>query len=143
GCATTEGTRSGEPAPPARTEAVAPDALPVLALRSYVVLPGEREAIHVGRPQSMALFRQVHIDQLIGIVTQKDREIAEPRAKDLHEVGTLVRVVGFMVDEEGRNAIAVEGISRFRLQEIVEEYPYLQARVALLPEPKPSRAAED
>lgn len=143
GCAASEARRPDQPARRLKTSEAASDALPVLALRSYVVLPGEREAIHVGRPQSMALFRQVHIDQLVGIVTQKDREVAEPRAKDLYEVGTLARVVGFMVDEQGRNAIAVEGISRFRLEEIVEEYPYLQARVALLPEPKPSRAAEE
>lgn len=143
GCAATETARRVEPKPTPVATRGGGDALPVLALRSYVVLPGEREALHVGRPQSMALFRQVHIGQIIGIVTQKDERVFEPRAQDLYDVGTLARVVGFMVDEEGRSAIAVEGISRFRLQEIVEEYPFLQARVTPLSEPKPSRAAEE
>ncbi len=106
----------------------APDApespFPLLPLRNGVLFPGTVTTLAVGRPQSLAILRQVKPGQtVIGVAVQKDSRVADPSFDDLHAVGTFARVVG--VQRHGDNAVmlSLQGLSRFELKGLVETTP--------------------
>ena len=118
----------------------APDApespFPLLPLRNGVLFPGTVTTLAVGRPQSLAILRQVKPGQtVIGVAVQKDSRVADPTFEDLHPVGTFARVVG--VQRHGDNAVmlSLQGLSRFELRSLVETSPAWLADGAPLREP--------
>jgi len=118
----------------------APDApespFPLLPLRNGVLFPGTVTTLAVGRPQSLAILRQVKPGQtVIGVAVQKDSRVADPTFDDLHPVGTFARVVG--VQRHGDNAVmlSLQGLSRFELRSLVETSPAWLADGAPLREP--------
>ena len=118
----------------------APDApespFPLLPLRNGVLFPGTVTTLAVGRPQSLAILRQVKPGQtVIGVAVQKDSRVADPTFDDLHTVGTFARVVG--VQRHGDNAVmlSLQGLSRFELRSLVETSPAWLADGAPLREP--------
>ena len=118
----------------------APDApespFPLLPLRNGVLFPGTVTTLAVGRPQSLAILRQVKPGQtVIGVAVQKDSRIADPSFDDLHPVGTFARVVG--IQRHGDNAVmlSLQGLSRFSLNSLVETHPHWLADGEPLREP--------
>ncbi len=118
----------------------APDApespFPLLPLRNGVLFPGTVTTLAVGRPQSLAILRQVKPGQtVIGVAVQKDSRIADPSFSDLHPVGTFARVVG--IQRHGDNAVmlSLQGLSRFSLNSLVETHPHWLADGEPLREP--------
>ncbi|KAF2157340.1 putative LON domain serine protease [Myriangium duriaei CBS 260.36] len=51
--------------------------------------------------------------------------------KDLFQFGTLAKVAGVQGRRRGELALVVEGVSRFKIDKIEQEKPYLEARVTL------------
>jgi len=101
-----------------------------------VLFPGTVTTLAVGRPQSLAILRQVKPGQtVIGVAVQKDSRVADPTFDDLHPVGTFARVVG--VQRHGDNAVmlSLQGLSRFELRSLVETSPAWLADGAPLREP--------
>ncbi len=97
---------------------------PLLPLRNGVLFPGTVTTLAVGRPQSLAILRQVKPGQtVIGVAVQKDSKVADPTFEDLHPVGTFARVVG--VQRHGDNAVmlSLQGLSRFELHRLAETSP--------------------
>jgi len=60
---------------------------------------------------------------------EKSVEPAQAKPKDLYRYGTLARVSGVQGRGRGDLSLVVEGISRFRLDQITQEKPYLEAKV--------------
>ena len=60
---------------------------------------------------------------------ERSVEPAQATAKDLYRYGTLARVSGVQGRGRGDLSLVVEGISRFRLDQITQEKPYLEAKV--------------
>ncbi len=60
--------------------------LPILPLRNSVVFPASVVPINVGRPRSVRLVEDLagHERAVVGIVSQRDAEIDEPRFEDLY-----------------------------------------------------------
>jgi len=109
--------------------------LPLLPLRSGMVLPGALVTLPVGRTRSRALVRAVDHDDLVLLAVQKDASVAEPTREDLHDIAVLAQVRQKTERSGGRAALLlVEGIERVRLLELVTEQPYLRARTELVPE---------
>ncbi len=87
-------------------------AIPVLPLRSAVVLPGEQAVLPVGRAPSLAAVRSAQAgDGRLLLLPQNDPECERPGPRDLGLVGTLARVVEVEPDAEGWR-VAVQGLSR-------------------------------
>jgi len=63
-----------------------PDILPILPLRNTVLFPGVIIPITVGREKSVRLIKEIEKgNKRLGVVAQKDPDIDEPEAKDLHQ----------------------------------------------------------
>jgi ATP-dependent Lon protease len=97
---------------------------PVLPLRNGVLFPGAVIALPVGRERSVALARTLVKGDLIGVLTQKDRNVAEPADGDLHRVGTFARVVDSTRMPSGDYRLVIEGVGRLRLGAIVRRDPF-------------------
>ncbi|MFO7564813.1 MAG: endopeptidase La, partial [Enhygromyxa sp.] len=62
----------------------------------------------------------------------------EPGAEDLHEVGCAVRILKVIKLARDNYSVILQGVMRIKIEEIVTDDPFLQARVTALPEVEPS-----
>jgi ATP-dependent Lon protease len=107
-----------------------PQVLPILPLRNSVFFPGGVLPLAVGRQKTIALIKDaVRDDQVIGVVTQRKAEEEDPGAADLYSMGTVARIVKLLKMGEDNYSLVVQGLARFRVLDLVQEAPYLKARV--------------
>jgi ATP-dependent Lon protease len=106
--------------------------IPLLPLRSGILLPGASRTFSVGRKKSVALVRAVHVNDIIAVVTQRQPSAREPKAGDLYPLGTLARVTEVLRLDDGHYRVGLEGLDRYRIESIVETEPFLRAEVTLL-----------
>ena len=107
-----------------------PEDLPLLSLRNTVLFPGVVIPITVGRDRSIRLVKEAHkLEHRIGVVSQKNDDIEIPNGEDLNEVGTVAKVIKMLRMPDGSNTVILQGQKRFKWTEIVQEEPYMKARV--------------
>jgi ATP-dependent Lon protease len=118
-----------------RTDPVMPlSPFALLPLRSGTLFPGTTLTLPVGRMRSVALLDDLGARALLGVVTQRDPAVADPALGDLHEVGTLARVVQIERTRDRGYRVVLEGLSRFRLTGLARSEPYWLAEGEALPE---------
>ena len=67
--------------------------LPVIALRTQVVLPRTLENVDVGRPKSKRALEEAHAgDNRVLLVVQRDARVDDPGENELYDVGTLALI---------------------------------------------------
>lgn len=143
-CSTTRVARRRRKRDPARASSVKPvpgERLPLLPLRDLVFLPSTVLPLLVGRPRSTAALDAAAICGDILVVTaQRDADQEDPGPHDLHDVGTLVRIVQRTTLPDGTDRVLFRGLRRVRL-EGVEEGPHgLRAEPLPFPHPTPAPA---
>ena len=107
-----------------------PDILPILPLKNTVLFSGVIVPISVGRKKSLKLIKSVYKkDRLIGIVTQKDAKIDDPKTNDLFQVGTLAQIIKVLEMPDNSTTVIIQGLKRFRIGAFVKEKPYFNAVV--------------
>lgn len=111
----------------------------VLPLRNTVLYPDVTIPITVAREKSIQVVRQAYAspDKLIGVIAQKNPELEDPQATDLHNIGTQAVILRMIKIPDGSITIVVQGQSRFQVQEYTQEEPYFKAKVSALPENLP------
>ena len=125
-----------------KQELEAPDIVAVLPLRETVLFPQAVLPLSAGRASSVRLVEEaVRASRLIGVVTQRDSAEEDPGADGLYPIGVLARIHKAAKQADGTVRLVVQGISRFRLVEVLEDKPFLRARVQ--PVADPSDAASD
>jgi len=131
-----EGTGSGAlPALPS-------DALIIVPVRNTVLFPGLVLPITVGRSKSIAAAQQAVRDQRqVGILMQRDAEVADPGPIDMHRMGTVANIVRYLTAPDGAHHLVCQGEQRFQVSEYLSGWPFLVARVVRIPEPA-TRSAE-
>lgn len=125
-------------------DVVMPDTLPILALRNAVLFPDTIIPITVGREKSVKLVRDVYSkDKILGAVAQKDARVEDPGEGDLFETGTLARIIKIIEMPDGGTTIILQGIKRFKIQDILFREPYFTATVKYLEEEISKRASKE
>ncbi|MBK8693524.1 MAG: endopeptidase La [Deltaproteobacteria bacterium] len=108
-----------------RTDPVMPRSpFALLPLRSGTLFPGTTLTLPVGRTRSVALLDDLGAQAILGVVTQRDPSVTDPGLGDLHEVGTLARIVQVERTRDRGYRVVLEGLSRFRLTGIARSEPY-------------------
>ncbi len=116
-------------------EGIVPSHLPVLPLKSTVVFPRIFIPLSVGRRRSLQLLDDLPgAERHIAVATQLDETAEEVGFKDLHHVGSMVRVQHMLKLPDGTVQLAVLGLRRIKLLSAMTEEPYLSCRVEMLPE---------
>jgi ATP-dependent Lon protease len=107
-----------------------PDELPLLPLRDTVLFPNSFMPLAVARESSVRLIDEaISQGKLIGVFTQRDATVEEPRQADLYEVGTASLIHKMFKLPDGSLRLIVQGLERLRLDEVKETLPYLRGRV--------------
>ena len=117
--------------------AVLPEGVVALVpMRNAVLFPYGTMPLVVGRAKSVAaLSHVVQRGGLLGIVLQRDAKQDDPDRAGLHDIGTLARVLQHVEGGEGQQHALCQGMHRFRIDELVDGFPFLAARVTRLDEP--------
>ncbi|MGD2145018.1 MAG: endopeptidase La [Anaerolineae bacterium] len=112
-----------------------PSTLPILPLRGMVIYPMTAVPIRVGQPRSVRLVDDaVHDNRIIGLVASRDPDVESPGQDDVFHVGTAAAVHRLAKGPDGTLTLIVQGLVRIRIEEFVDEAPYLAARVSTIPE---------
>src|SRR2546428_318469 len=107
-----------------------PDVLGILPLRNAVVFPHAVVPLGAGRASSLRLIEEALAgSRLVGAVLQRDASDDAPGAAGLYTVGTVVVIHKAFKQADGTLRLIVQGLERFRIVEIVQESPYLRARI--------------
>ena len=110
-----------------------PSELPVVPLRSAVVLPMTVAPLGVSRPVSVeAVNRALAGDRLVLLLLQKS-EVDEPSTDDLERVGTIA-AIRQMAKGPGGLRVIVEGIARARGEFLQSEGGMIKALIKPMPE---------
>ncbi len=122
-----EKTASAEPA---ASSSVPADALIIVPVRDTVLFPGTLFPIALTRELSIKAAQQALREQRpIGILMQRNAELMEPSADDLHRVGTVASILRYVNAPDGSHHLALQGEQRFRVVDFVQQQPLLAARV--------------
>jgi ATP-dependent Lon protease len=129
-----EETLGAAPSPP-----LPPDALIIVPVRGMVLFPGTVLPITLSRPRSvLAAQRAVREQKPVGIVMQRNAEIADPLPVDLHRMGTVANIVRYITAPDGTNHLICQGEQRFRVDDYLTGWPFFVARTERIPEPSPT-----
>lgn len=110
--------------------------LPVIALRSQVVLPRTLENIDVGRPKSKQALEDAQAsDNRVLLVTQLDQKIDDPSSKQLYRFGTLSTIKQVIRLPDDTLQVLIEGKERVRIESYVNNRT-LRAKVQTVTEGK-------
>ncbi len=113
-----------------------PALLPVLAVRDVVVFPGVTMPLAIGRARSLAALEEAGQDGYLLVVSQRDPLTENPGIDDLHEIGTIVKVMRIIdARREGKQALVV-GLARAVMTRTVAWEPTLRVQIQPLSEPQ-------
>jgi ATP-dependent Lon protease len=108
----------------------------LVPMRNVVLFPNVLMPIAVGRAKSIAAVQHAMASgTALGIVLQKDAQVDDPGREALCEVGTVAKVLQHVQANEQLHHAVCQGVQRFRIEALVEGYPFLAARVQRIEEP--------
>jgi len=114
-----------------------PTTLPLLALKNTVLFPGVVIPITIGRDKSIrAVNRAFDTNKTIGVLSQIDFKEEAPTVADLHKIGTVARVIKLLKMPDGSSTAILQGKQRFALETMLQEEPYLEGMIKVIPDEK-------
>ena len=113
--------------------------LPVVALKNTVLFPGVIIPISIGREKSIAAIKALKgKNKVVAVISQKDPEVEDPAQDDLYEMGTVAKVMKTIKMPDGSITAVLQGRKRFMLDSMVQDEPFLLAKITPLHETKPA-----
>src|SRR6266508_1519859 len=120
-----------------------PDVLAILPLRGTVIFPRAVMPLAIGRPASVRLIQEaLQGSRIIGAVIQRDPLEDAPGAQGLHTIGTATVIEKVLKQPDGTLRLVVQGLARFRVTDVVQETPFLRARIQRLTDEAPAATLE-
>src|SRR5882672_2954356 len=117
------------------TDMAVPEIVSLLPLRDLVVFPHAVVPLAAGRESSLRLIEDaVRAGRPIGTFGQLDASMDAPTENDLHRIGTYTAIHKVIKQPDGPVRLAVQGLSRIRLIEVIQTHPFIKARVEEVPE---------
>ncbi|SEB50350.1 ATP-dependent Lon protease [Tenacibaculum sp. MAR_2009_124] len=107
-----------------------PEELPILPLRNTVLFPGVVIPITAGRDKSIQLIKDANKgDKVVGVVAQKNSEVEDPSIDDIYTTGVVAQILRVLKMPDGNTTVIIQGKKRFEIDEVIQEEPYLKAKV--------------
>ena len=121
-----------------------PKRISVLPLRNTVLFPGVVIPITVSRDKSIKLINNAYrFKKPIGVIAQSNPEIEEPKAKDLHAVGTVAKILRLFKMPDGNLTVIIQGQKRFSVIKMLVSRPYFEAEIEKFTEIKPRKTDQN
>lgn len=107
--------------------------LPLIPLRGITIFPYMVLHFDVGRERSIfALESAMLNEQEIFLATQKDAKTEDPEKEDIYSIGTVCSVKQILKLPGDTVRVLVEGLSRGRITEYLENESYFNAEIEVL-----------
>lgn len=113
-----------------------PETLSILPLFDATLFPKMVLPLVVMQGESIQLIDEaMSKNRIIGLLVSKEKEMKSSYSReDLYDVGTSALILKMAKTEDNKAQLLVQGLSRFRINEVIEEQPYLKVYVELLKE---------
>ncbi len=113
-----------------------PEIIPLLPVRDIVIFPSMILPLFVGREASIrAVDDSLAKDRLILLCAQKDVNEEEPKPEGIYSVGTVATIMRMLKLPDGRAKILVQGLSKARIMEYVQDKPTYYVKIQDITEP--------
>jgi ATP-dependent Lon protease len=111
------------------------DVLGILPLQDAVLFPNTVIPLAVvKRPGIVLVEEALREGKTIGLVALKDKDTEDPGPKDVRRIGTIGTIQKMLKVPDGTLRCIVAGSSVFRIDDFMQETPYLAASVTELPD---------
>src|SRR5688572_11172043 len=115
---------------PEQQQVSIPDVLPVLPMPDMVVFPYMIVPLFVNRERgAKAVDQALAENRMILLVSQKNANVDDPKATDLHDFGTVSVIMRMLKMPDGRVRILVQGFSRAQVEFYDESQAFITAKV--------------
>jgi ATP-dependent Lon protease len=110
-----------------------PDVVGILPLRGTVIFPHAVVPLAVGRSGSVRLVQEaLQGSRVIGAVMQRDSTADDPGPQGLQPIGTVITIHRAQQQPDGTLRLVVQGLARFRVADVVQQAPFIRARIQTL-----------
>lgn len=110
------------------TEYQVPPILPILPLKKIVLFPAMVLPVAVEKEHHIKLIEDaLNRDKLMGVFLSKVPE--DPSPGEIEEYGTMGAIIRMIKVPDGSIRVLAQGLNRIRIQEIIQEKPYISAKV--------------
>ena len=111
---------------------------PLVALKNMVVFPRTRITLSMAREKSIRAVEEAMMQpgHVLVAASQLDPDIDDPEPKDIYPYGTLVEITTMHRQQDGNFQVVIHGLLRVRLEEFLEQEPFLRVAVSELTETK-------
>ena len=125
----TDATDTSGAAPNQSHPQIPADAIIVIPIRNVLLFPGVVLPLTLGRPASIAAAQEaIRTGRKVGLLLQDDPTIEQPEPQHLRRVGAVAEILRYVTSEQIHYVIA-RGLRRFRVEQFLEGYPFLVARI--------------
>ncbi|MFN8770022.1 MAG: endopeptidase La [Neisseriaceae bacterium] len=108
--------------------------IPIIPLKDVVIFPNMVVPLFIGRQKSIAALEvAASKDNIVILLSQKNPEDNEVTANNIHEVGTVAKILQVLKLPDGTNKVLIEGKTRGHAIAIIDNNGYLSATVEELP----------
>ncbi len=118
---------------------------PLVALKNMVVFPRTRITLSMLREKSIRAVEEamMHFGRMLVTASQLDPEIEDPQPKDIYSYGTLVEISTMHRQHDGSFQVLFNGLRRVRIDEYVEQEPFMRVAVDQIIEEQPQGPQAD
>ncbi len=114
-----------------------PEELPLLTVRDVVIFPYMIIPLFVGREFSIqAIDEALSKDRLIFVSAQKNVNDEFPNKENIYSIGTIAMIMRMLKLPDGRVKVLVQGISKGKIKEFIQEKPFFSVKIEKLEEKK-------
>lgn len=111
-------------------DAVSNNFIPIIPLKDVVIFPNMVVPLFIGRQKSIAALEiAAQRDNTVILLSQKHSQDNEVNANNIHEVGTLAKILQVLKLPDGTNKVLIEGKTRAHAIAIIDNDGYLSATV--------------
>lgn len=109
-----------------------PKDMPLMPLRDIVVFPDMILPLFVGREKSVkAIEEAVAKDGVVFLAVQKNSEEETPKPEDIHEFGTICRILRMLKLPDGRLKILVQGLRKGVILRYIRKRGFYKVNIEL------------
>ncbi|MCK5100709.1 MAG: LON peptidase substrate-binding domain-containing protein, partial [Desulfobacteraceae bacterium] len=111
-----------------------PDILPILPIVDTNLFPKMVLPLVLVQKEAIDLIDEAMAgNRILGLILSKRSEVEERHTtRDLYKVGTAAVILKMSKMEEDRAQLLIQGISRFKVEEYINDKTYIQAKIKVL-----------
>lgn len=110
-----------------------PTKISILPLKNNVLFPGMVLPISVSRPKAINMINKIkNENKKIGVLSQVDPSIQNPKQDDLHRIGTVAEIGKVLKMQDDTLLVILLGRKKFEVSEFVQKTPHFVANVNYL-----------